>query len=304
VSVARDWFAAELAGAIAPLVAGFRVEIVAEIDSTNTELMRRARDGDAGPVLLVAERQTAGRGRLGRPWSSAQGDGDSGDGGDGEVGGARDASLTFSLGLPLAPRDWSGLSLAVGASVADHLDPGRGAGVGLKWPNDLWTADDRKLGGILIETATLAEPSASAAALPGAAAISAATRAPAPGPVERYVVIGIGLNIAPRDARGLRTPPAWLREWRPGATAPGTLRAIAAPLVRDVLDFAARGFAPFAERFAARDVLRGREVALSDGTEGHCEGVGWGGELRVRTAAGVQSITSSEVSVRPRPATA
>jgi BirA family biotin operon repressor/biotin-[acetyl-CoA-carboxylase] ligase len=292
VSVPRDWSAAAITAAIAPLVAGFRVEVVAAIDSTNTELMRRARDGDAAPVLLVAERQTAGRGRLGRPWASTQdGDGD-GSGGDNP----RDASLTFSLGLPLAPRDWSGLSLAVGASVAGSLDPDHASGVGLKWPNDLWTADDRKLGGILIETATLAEPWASASAL----ATTAATRRPGPGPVERYVVIGIGLNLAPREAQGLRTAPAWLREWRPDATAPETLRAIAAPLVRDVLDFAARGFAPFAERFATRDVLRGREVALSDGTEGHCEGVGWGGELRVRTAAGVQSITSSEVSVRPR----
>jgi len=57
---------------------------------------------------------------------------------------------------------------------------------------------------------------------------------------------------------------------------------------------------PFAARFATRDALRGREVRLSDGTEGRCEGVGWGGELMVRTASGVQMISSSEVSVRPR----
>ena len=60
------------------------------------------------------------------------------------------------------------------------------------------------------------------------------------------------------------------------------------------------GFAPFASRFAARDLLRGREVRLGDGTEGRCEGVGWGGELLVRTGDGLQTITSSEVSVRPR----
>ena len=53
-------------------------------------------------------------------------------------------------------------------------------------------------------------------------------------------------------------------------------------------------------RFAARDALRGREVVLSDGQAGLCEGVGPGGELRVRTPAGVQAIHSSEVSVRPR----
>ena len=67
--------------AVSPLLPGFTVEVLPEIDSTNTELMRRARAGRAEPVLLVAEQQTAGRGRLGRGWASRAGD-----------------SLTFSLG--------------------------------------------------------------------------------------------------------------------------------------------------------------------------------------------------------------
>src|SRR5690349_23392402 len=116
-SSTADWFQDRIAASVAPLVPGFAVEAVAEIDSTNTELMRRARSGRDEPVLLVAERQTAGRGRLGRAWQSAPGD-----------------SLTFSLGLPLAPADWSGLSLAVGVSAAESLHPR----VRIKWPNDLW----------------------------------------------------------------------------------------------------------------------------------------------------------------------
>lgn len=260
---APDWFTDDIAAAVAPLLPGFGIEVVAEIDSTNTELMRRARAGRNAPVLLVAERQTAGRGRLGRPWQSAQQQ-------------AQPASLTFSLGLPLAPRDWSGLSLAVGVSVAESLDPTAHAGLALKWPNDLWVRD-RKLGGILIETA-----------LPQGAA------------APRYLVIGIGINLDARDAQGLSTPPAWLREWQPDATAREALRSIVPPLVRTVLDFGAQGFVPFAERFAARDALRGRDVQLSDGTTGLCEGVGWTGELRVKTADGLQQISSSEVSVRPR----
>jgi BirA family biotin operon repressor/biotin-[acetyl-CoA-carboxylase] ligase len=243
---------------------GVRVEIVPEIDSTNSELMRRARAGGREAVLLVAQRQTAGRGRMGRGWQSAQGS-------------DQPASLTFSLGLPLAPRDWSGLSLAVGVSVAESLDPSGAAGVALKWPNDLWVGD-RKLGGILIETAQL-QP-------------------------EVYLVIGIGINLGAREAEGLRTAPAWLREWRPQAAAGDVLRDIAVPLVDDVRLFSERGFMPFAERFAARDALRGREVLLSDGAEGCCEGVGSGGELIVRTAFGVTRVTSAEVSVRPVEATA
>ncbi len=256
------WFEDEIAEALAPLLPGLAVEVVAEIDSTSSELMRRARDGRRAPVLLVAERQTAGRGRLGRLWESAQ---DAG----------QPASLTFSLGLPLAPRDWSGLSLAVGVSVADSLDPARTAGLALKWPNDLWVREC-KLGGILIETALLQ-----------------------PEEAERYLVVGIGLNIGPREGDGLRTPPAWLQQWQPEASAPAVLRELIVPLVRDIRLFDERGFVPFAPRFAARDLLRGREVVLTDGTEGRCEGVGWGGELLVRTPAGLKTITSAEVSVRP-----
>ncbi|MEN9329951.1 MAG: hypothetical protein RLZZ484_1139, partial [Pseudomonadota bacterium] len=58
------WPAEDLWLAIAPLVPGFSVEVLPTIDSTNTELMRRARAGQTDPVLLVAEQQTAGRGRL------------------------------------------------------------------------------------------------------------------------------------------------------------------------------------------------------------------------------------------------
>jgi BirA family transcriptional regulator, biotin operon repressor / biotin---[acetyl-CoA-carboxylase] ligase len=262
--MAAPWFEEEIAAAVSPLLPGLAVEVVDEIDSTSSELMRRARDGRAQPVLLVAQRQTAGRGRMGRPWQSAQD--------------AREpASLTFSLGLPLMPRDWSGLSLAVGVSVAESLDPSNQARVALKWPNDLWV-DDHKLGGILIETAL-----------------------PQDGTAERYLVIGIGINIGAREAAGMSVAPAWLAQWRPEATAPQLLREIVPPLVAHVLLFGDRGFVPFAERFAARDALRGREVQLSDGSAGVCAGVGWGGELLVQTPTGMKTITSAEVSVRPSP---
>lgn len=241
---------------VAPLLPGFTVEVLPEVDSTNTELMRRARAGRTEPVLLVAERQTAGRGRMGRAWASAPGD-----------------SLTFSLGLPLAPADWSGLSLAVGVAVAEALHPR----VGLKWPNDLWV-DGRKLAGILVETA------------------APAGVAPAAG---RYAVVGIGINIAPRPADGLSTPPAALRALWPEADAGAALARAAAPLVRALQDFQSHGFAPFQARYAARDVLRGLAVRLSDGQAGTADGVAGDGALLVHTAAGPQRITSSEVSVRP-----
>ncbi|MDA7418494.1 biotin--[acetyl-CoA-carboxylase] ligase [Xenophilus arseniciresistens] len=250
--------------ALAQAWPGLRLEWRKEVDSTNLELMRRARAGEAEPVLLVAQRQTAGRGRLGRAWQSAQQVQDPA------------ASLTFSLGLPLAPQDWSGLSLAVGVSVAESLDADGAAGLRLKWPNDLWV-QQRKLGGILIETAALA-----------------AER------VRRYVVIGIGLNIGERPGTDMRTPPAWVRQWWPQATPLGALAALAPALAGEVRRFEHAGFAPVQPRFAARDALMGQDVHLSDGREGRCEGVGPGGELRVRTAQGLEEISSAEVSVRPR----
>ena len=250
------WPAEAIWEAVEPLLPGFTVEVLPRVDSTNSELMRRARLGQADPVLLVTQEQTAGRGRLGRQWQSQAGD-----------------SLTFSLGLSLAPADWAGLSLAVGVCLADALHPD----IRLKWPNDLWLAD-RKLGGILIETAS-------------SAATGQGNR--------RYAVVGVGINVAPRAPEGLSTPPAALRELLPGIYAPQAMLAIAEPLVRTLQAFEAFGFAPFQARFNARDALRERAVALSDGTAGSAHGVSETGALLVHTAHGMHAVTSSEVSVRP-----
>jgi len=250
------WPAEAIWEAVAPLLPGFTVEILPEVDSTNTELMRRARAGQPEPILLVAERQTAGRGRLGRDWYS---DTDAGL-----------ATLTFSLGLPLQPADWSGLSLAVGLAVVQGLHPA----LKLKWPNDVWL-EDRKLAGILIETTSVGNL--------------------------RYAVIGIGINLLPRAGDGLRTPPAALVELLPGADAPSALEAIVLPLVRAVLAFEQQGFGALRTAFHGRDLLYGREVVCTDGTTGTARGVDAGGALLVHTASGLQKISSAEVSVRPAP---
>jgi BirA family transcriptional regulator, biotin operon repressor / biotin---[acetyl-CoA-carboxylase] ligase len=111
------------------------VEVVPETGSTNADLLARA-PALTQPLLLIAESQTAGRGRAGRSWLSSAGN-----------------SLTFSLawrfeaGLPAL----AGLPLAVGVTLAETL-AGLGVQVRLKWPNDL-LKDGDKLAGILIETA-------------------------------------------------------------------------------------------------------------------------------------------------------
>jgi BirA family biotin operon repressor/biotin-[acetyl-CoA-carboxylase] ligase len=245
------WPAEAIWEAVSPQWPDFTVEVLPQIDSTNSELMRRVRAGRCEPTLLVAEQQTAGRGRLGRDWHSQVGD-----------------SLTFSVSLPLAPADWSGLSLAVGVSVADSLHPD----IQLKWPNDLWL-HGRKLAGVLIETAGAGD--------------------------QRSVVVGVGINIAPREAQGLSTPPAWLQELLPDVDAGEALLRVAPPLLRALSAFQMQGLAPFLPGFALRDLLHDRAVTLSNGTVGMARGVDAQGGLLLQTPAGMQTVTSAEVSVRP-----
>ena len=118
---------------------GVVVEVVAQTGSTNADLLARA-PRLAGPLLLVAEHQTAGRGRAGRSWLSAPGH-----------------SLTFSLAWPFPGglRQMAGLPLAVGVALAETLAR-LGQPVQLKWPNDV-LKDGDKLAGILVETSPAAD---------------------------------------------------------------------------------------------------------------------------------------------------
>jgi len=247
------WPAEAIWEAVAPLWPHFTVEVLPAIDSTNSELMRRARAGHGEPLLLVAEVQTAGRGRMGRAWDSGVAVGD---------------VLTFSLGWPLPRADCSGLSLAVGVSLAQALHPS----IRLKWPNDLWW-QQRKLAGILIETAQWGQL--------------------------RYAVIGVGLNIRAPQGGPWATAPAWLQELQPDMDAPQALARVVPALAQDLQRYASEGWAPFRPAYAVRDALRGHAVQLSDGTQGVAIGVDGRGALLVHTAQGARAIDSAEVSVRP-----
>ena len=299
------WGAEALWQQLEPLLPGLSIEVLARAESTNTLLLARARalagapdavitrpgeldnagstpaeptplgrrGADVQPCLLVAEQQTRGRGRLGRDWVSSAG-----------------ASLTFSLALPLAPADWSGLSLAVGLALVEGLDPQpeaeAGAGAGgaprlmLKWPNDVWLVDDpslpgcgRKLGGILIETVTVGQ--------------------------RRMCVVGVGLNVLPQAVPDLPHGYACLQEFMPDISAPAALARVAKPLVQALLHFQAAGFAPLVAAYARRDLLQGQRVSttLAAVPAGVAEGVDDRGALRVRSGD-VHSIISGEVSVR------
>ncbi len=126
--------AGRLAAAGPDLLAGLTVEVVEEVGSTNALVADRGREGAGQGLVVVAEHQNSGRGRLDRSWEAP----------------ARSA-LTFSVLLrPTAPtRSWPWLPLLAGYAVAKAL---RGAGfeASVKWPNDVLLAD-RKVAGILVE---------------------------------------------------------------------------------------------------------------------------------------------------------
>src|SRR6478735_5060193 len=113
---------------------GLAVEVVAAAPSTNALVAERARAGAGEGLVVVAEHQTAGRGRLDRTWETPAG-----------------AALTLSVLLrPSATAvDWPWLPLMTGYAAGRTLRQ-LGAPVALKWPNDVLLAD-RKVAGILAE---------------------------------------------------------------------------------------------------------------------------------------------------------
>lgn len=113
----------------------YPITLLQQVDSTNAQAMRHLASGAVPPFLIIAEQQTAGRGRRGRSWASPFGE-----------------NLYYSLVLRVSGgmRQLEGLSLVVGLALLQAL---RDAGVneaGLKWPNDLLVGG-RKIAGILLE---------------------------------------------------------------------------------------------------------------------------------------------------------
>jgi BirA family biotin operon repressor/biotin-[acetyl-CoA-carboxylase] ligase len=117
-----------------------RIDVVSETGSTNADLIARAAAGeDIDGVVLIAEHQTAGRGRLGRSWSAVP-----------------RALITMSVGVDadeVPSEAWGWLPLAAGVAIVDAVAAITEVETGLKWPNDV-LAGDGKLAGVLAEVAT------------------------------------------------------------------------------------------------------------------------------------------------------
>ena len=266
-----DDIAVALAAAEPALGPYASLRYAAEIGSTNDAALALALSGAPEGTSVLVDLQTRGRGRRGHDWFSPPESG---------------LYLSVIVRPRLAAEVVPVLTLAAGIAAAEAIQELTRLPIELKWPNDIVIGRPwRKLGGILVETASFVAPQV------------AATQAPAS--PARYVVVGIGINVLPRSPEGMSMPPGSLQEVEPGLDAPTALQRIVPPLVAMLQSFAGYGFAPMQPRFAARDVLQGRAVTLSDGHTGTAHGVGDDGALLVHTAGGMQAITSSEISVRP-----
>ena len=218
-----------------------------EVGSTLDVVHELAGEGAPAGTVVVADAQTRGRGRQGRPWHSPAGTG------------VWLGYLVRARGEPPT----GVLALRVGMTVADALRT-LGPTVRLKWPNDV-LLDDRKLAGVLCEARE--------------------TRG------DRWVAVGIGMNVHGPLPAALGRSAVALEEWLPHVRRVDVLEALLPPLQRIALD---PELSPAeCERFADLDWLRGRVV--DEPLQGTACGVAPDGALLVRTVSGTSRVTGGSV---------
>ncbi|HTI66814.1 MAG TPA: biotin--[acetyl-CoA-carboxylase] ligase [Caulobacteraceae bacterium] len=233
-----------------------------EVDSTNAEARRYAHAGETGPVWIAARRQTQGRGRRGRKWTTGEGN--------------LAATLLTVTALPAAQAAGAAFVAALAASdlASAYVPPGL---VTLKWPNDVLVAR-RKACGILVETGP---------ALAGGIWLA--------------VGVGVNLVSAPHDAERPATALAdHLGPGRSAPPTPDqALVELAAAYGRWNAVWEAGGLAPILEAWTARAPgIPGACIArLPDGTlRGTAEGLDSDGALRLRLAdESLRRITAGDV---------
>src|SRR5258706_11291496 len=245
-----------------PLELPMEMRRVARCASTNTVLLDEKLAG--GPVVLVADEQTAGRGRRGRRWHSAP-----------------DAGLTFSLAIALRrpARELAALSLVAGVAVTRALRSLGVAHAALKWPNDLLVGG-AKLGGILVET-----------------------RANGGGATKAVIGVGINLRGAAELAIRLRRRVAALEQFIDVPAKERIVRLAARELLRSLAQFEAHGLEAVRREWESLDAHAGQRlrVRLADGRvlTGIASGLDADRGLRLATREGLRAVRSGTVISAP-----
>jgi BirA family biotin operon repressor/biotin-[acetyl-CoA-carboxylase] ligase len=250
-----------------PTIPLLAIEVVDEIASTSSELLRRVQRRDIHASVLAAEWQTAGRGRRGRKWTAVAG-----------------GSLTFSLGwrFEQGAGFLAGLSLAVGVAVIRALEAEGLPGVELKWPNDL-IYRHLKVGGILVEL-----------------------NGDALGPSTVVVGVGLNVRMPAAAKRDIEQPVSDLTAVAGRGAAPidrnRLLARLAAELASAFAAYADTGFPPFAAEWQRRHAYQGKPVKLllPDGAsvKGTVAGVDSTGALVLADGPRRARFLSGEISLR------
>jgi BirA family transcriptional regulator, biotin operon repressor / biotin---[acetyl-CoA-carboxylase] ligase len=236
-------------------------------ESTNDSLLATQPVAPNKARVVLAELQTAGRGRRGRSWMMAPG-----------------GAICLSIGWSFAemPRDLSALTLAVGVCVQRALATCGAPQVKLKWPNDLVT-NDGKLGGILLEL-----------------------RAEAGGPVYVVIGIGINVSLPAAVRAAVAKAGGIPVDYRAVAAAPVSRNVLVAHIVEECMHgltlFRESGFAAFHTAWNELDALRGRAItvqSVAESSVGFARGVDAHGQLLVENAGALAAHASGEVLVRP-----
>jgi BirA family transcriptional regulator, biotin operon repressor / biotin---[acetyl-CoA-carboxylase] ligase len=236
--------------------------VLAETPSTNMAAHARIAAGERGPLWIRADRQTAGRGRAGRAWTSPPGN----------------LSASYVHTFPIEPAAAAQLSLLAGVALVGAIDTAAGTrlpGLALKWPNDVLVGD-AKLAGILAESiTTMTDGARGLTVILGIGA----NLADAPRDLDRPAahLAGCGLVITPSEMLGhlAASLTSWLTVWDEGRNFAG---------VRDAWIGAARIGADVVVD-TGRGVVRGTVAGLDED-----------GALRVRTAGGsLQRVTFGDV---------
>jgi BirA family biotin operon repressor/biotin-[acetyl-CoA-carboxylase] ligase len=243
-----------------------RLELLFEVDSTNTRLL-----GSAPPPLgeadaCLCELQHGGRGRRGRRWIAPFGGGI-----------ALSVAWTFGDGARTVPA----LSLAVGVAVSRALTRAGALGVTLKWPNDIWFRE-RKIGGVLIELRTEAS-----------------------GPAHVVIGVGVNVALPPAARREIEAGGACVAAVADACALAPSRNLLAGAILDELLSmlvqFEREGFAAFRDAWTALDALSGRSahVLLADVVvSGTARGVDSEGALLLETGNGMQRFVSGEASLR------
>jgi BirA family biotin operon repressor/biotin-[acetyl-CoA-carboxylase] ligase len=258
---------------VAPLVSdGFwvRIEGAETTGSTNDDARALARAGAPEGTVVLAARQTEGRGRLGRRWDSPEGG----------------VYLSAVLRPAMAPVTVAPLALVIGLGVAEALER-LGAQPRLKWPNDV-LLDGGKVAGILLEMSAEADRVEWVVAGVG---------------------VNVHAPQAPRSAldggvdERLSSRPAFLGDVVADVSRPAIAAALLDAIAVVYRRFVDGGFVALAEDWTRRDALAGADVTVRNAggdevASGRARGVDEDGRLRVETSAGVVAVPAGEVTLR------